>query len=117
MSSSAGVDTLLDRLLATTEALRDSARVFAVSQASDLLAQRQDLASTLQSALQSASLTEDQRRKLERATELGAQARQALLIKRETTRRELQQQIAGRHFNERFKPYRPKKLGSLNIKL
>ena len=117
MPNSAGVDTLLDRLLAATESLCDSARVFAAEQASDLLARRQQLASSLRSAIQITDLTAPQRDKLERAVQLGDEARQVLLIKRETSRRELQEKLAGRHLSESFKPYRPKKLGSLNIKL
>jgi len=117
MPNSAGVDTLLDRLLAATESLCDSARVFAAEQASDLLARRQQLVSSLQSAIRMTDLTDQQRGKLERAVQLGDEARQALLIKRETSRRELQEKLAGRHLSESFKPYRPKKLGSLNIKL
>jgi hypothetical protein len=117
MPTSAGVDTLLDRLLATTESLRDSARTFVAEQAADLLARRQQLASSLRSAIQTTGLTDQQREKLERAVQLGDEARESLLIKRETSRRELQEKLAGRHLSESFKPYRPKKLGSLNIKL
>jgi hypothetical protein len=64
-----------------------------------------------------AALTEQQRAKLERAVRLGDEARQTFLIQRETSRRELQEKIAGRRLNESFKPYQPKKLGGLNIKL
>jgi hypothetical protein len=108
---------LLDRLLAATEGLRDSARAFAANQVSDLLAHRQQLAASLQSALGSAPLTAEQLLKLQRAAAVGEEARQALLIKRETTRGELQERLTGRHLNESFKPYRPKKLGRLNVKL
>jgi hypothetical protein len=104
-------------LVATTESLRDSARAFVASQAFDLLTRRQQLASSLRSALENSSLTEQQRLKLERATELGEEARQALLVKRETARRELQERLAGRHVNESFKPYRSKKPRRLNVKL
>jgi len=117
MPTSAGVDALLDRLLVATESLRDAACAFAADQASDLLARRQQLVSSLGSAVRITHLTEQQRAKLERAVQLGVEARQALLIKRETSRRELQEKLAGRHLNESFKPYSPKKLGSLNIKL
>jgi hypothetical protein len=117
MSTSAGVDVLLDRLLAATESLRDSSRALATEQASTLLMRRQQLVSSLQSAVQRTGLTDPQRTKLARVLELGNDARQALLIKRETSRRELQEKLAGRHLNESFKPYRPKKPGNLNIKL
>lgn len=117
MSTSAGVDVLLDRLLAATESLRDSARALAAEQASDLLVLRQHLVSSLHSALQRTALTEPQRTRLAQVVEMGNDARQALLIKRETSRRELQEKLAGRHLNESFKPYRPKKLGNLNVKL
>lgn len=108
---------LLDRLMATTESLCDAARVFATDHAADLLARRGELAASLQSALRQGALTADQRHKLEQVIRLGEQASQALLIKRETSRSELQEKLAGRHLNESFKPYRPKKLGTLNIKL
>jgi hypothetical protein len=117
MPSPAGIDALLDRLVATTESLRDSARGFIPSQAFDLLTRRQQLASSLRSALENTSLTKEQRLKLERATEVGEEARQALLVKRETARGELQERLAGRQLNESFKPYRPKKPRRLNVKL
>lgn len=117
MEASAGVDALLDRLIAATEELRDSARAFASTQATDLLERRRQLAASLQSALRHRSLSEEQRLKLQRAARLGEQTRQALIIKRETARQELQEALAGRRLNESFKPYRPKKLGRLNIKL
>lgn len=117
MPTSAGVDMLLDRLIATTEELRDSARAFSATQASGLLARRQQLTSSLQSTLQTTNLTKEQRLKLEQVTRLGEQTREAFLIKRETTRKELQETLSGRRLNESFKPYRPKKLGRLNIKL
>jgi hypothetical protein len=110
-------DALLDRLLATSEALRDAAGAFAANQASDLMARRQQLTASLQSALEGAPLTADQRRKLEQATAAGEQARQALLVKRETARSELKEGFASRSLNKSFKPYRPKRLGRLNIKL
>lgn len=117
MPSSAGVDTLLDHLLVATESLLHSARAFAPEHASGLLVRRQQLVSSLSSAVRLTDLTEQQRGKLERAVQLGDEARHALLIKREISRRELQDKLAGRHLNESFKPYRPKKLGNLNIKL
>lgn len=117
MPTPAGVDALLDNLLATTESLCDSARAFGAEQASDLLTRRQQLASSLRSAIQNTDLTAQQRGKLERAVQLGDEARQVLLVKRETSRHELQEKLAWRHLNESFKPYRPKKLGSLNVKL
>ena len=117
MPTSAGVDALLDRLLEATESLRDSARAFAPEQASELLSRREQLVSSLRSAVRLDDLTEQQSGKLQRAVDLGDDARQALLIKRETSRRELQEKLAGRQLNQSFEPYRPKKLGNLNVKL
>jgi hypothetical protein len=97
--------------------LRDSTHTHAAEHAAELLAQRQQLVSSLHAGMPAAGLTEQQRGKLERAVRLGDEARQALLIQRETSRRELQEKIAGRRLNESFKPYQPKKLGGLNIKL
>ena len=117
MPSTAGVDTLLDQLLAATESLRDSAGSFAAEQAADLLARRRQLVSSLASAMRASDLTAQQRDKLQRALQLGDEAREALLITRETCRGELQENLAGRRLNESFKPYRPKRRGGLNIKL
>jgi hypothetical protein len=115
--SPSDVDTLLDRLLTTTEELRDSARAFGVAQASDLMVRRGQILSSLASPLRAAELSGQQRDKLERAMHLGDEARQELLIHRETSRRELQESVAGRRVNESFKPYRPDKSSGLNIKL
>ncbi len=121
MSTSDAVDTLLDHLLAATEALRDSTRTRASEQAGGLLARRRQIVSALTSALGSeapaSSLTQPQRRKLERAVQLGEDTRQALLIQRETSRGELHDALASRQLNESFKPYRPKRPGGLNINL
>jgi hypothetical protein len=117
MPNFAGVDVLLDHLLSATQALRVASQSFVAGEASDLLARRRQLVASLSSAVQKSKLTAEQILKLEQAIQLGDEARQALLIKRETSRCELQEKLAGRHFSESFKPYRPKKLGSLNIKL
>lgn len=71
----------------------------------------------MSSALENSYLTDEQRLKLERAAELGEEARETLLIKRETARSDLQERLAGRHLNESFKPYRSKKPRRLNVKL
>jgi hypothetical protein len=115
--STPDTDVLLDHLLAATESLRDSAHGPVTGQAADLVAQRQQLIAALRSSTPVAGLTPQQRDKLEGALRLGDQARQALLIQRETSRRELREALAGRRLNESFKPYQPKKLGGLNIKL
>jgi hypothetical protein len=117
MPSPAAADSLLDELVATTESLRDSARSFGADQASELLEARQKLLSSLRAAYFNTNLTAEQRRKLEQALRLGGEAREALLVRRETSRGELQEKLAGRHLSEAFKPYRPKKLGRLNIRL
>jgi hypothetical protein len=117
LSPPANADLLLDRLLTTSESLLDSIRALAGEQASELLARRQQLASSLRSVLQRNGLTTEQRGKLGQAVALGDEAREALIIKRETSRRELQEKLARRQIRESFQPYRPRKAGRLNIKL